>query len=187
VDILRDRVSLAFRVSAVPEETVDLIGDLAVSEGGNARFGIELLWRAGKYADSEGLGVIVPELVRRAVSNVVPSLRKSDLVSLGFHEKLFLLGVAALFRENREACVSLAEAERAYAVACEEFGVVPVSHTQLWKYLRGLASSGIVRTEVSSSGSRGRSTLIYLSRVSGGDLEKELRVVLGREHVADGK
>lgn len=126
VDILRDRVSLAFRVSAVPEETVDLIGDLASSEGGNARFGIELLWRAGKYADAEGLGVVVPELVRRAVSNVVPSLRKSDLVSLGFHEKLFLLGVAVLFRENREACVSLAEAERAYAVACEEFGVVPL-------------------------------------------------------------
>lgn len=56
----------------------------------------------------------------------------------------------------------------------------------LWKYLKGLANSGIVRTEVSSSGSRGRSTLIYLSRVSGGELEKELRVVLGREHVADG-
>jgi cell division control protein 6 len=187
VDILRDRVSLAFRVGAVPDATVELIGDLAVSENGNARFGIELLWRAGKYADADGVSVVVPELVRRAVSNVVPSLRKSDLISLGFHEKLFLLGIAVLFRESGEACVSLAEAERAYAVACEEFGVAPVSHTQLWKYLNGLASAGILRTEVSSSGSRGRSTLIYLSRVSGGDLEKELRVVLGREHVADGK
>ncbi len=187
VDILRDRISLAFRASVVPDATVDLIGDLAVSEDGNARFGIELLWRAGKYADADGLGIVVPELVRRAVSNVIPSLRKSDLASLGFHEKLFLLGVSVLFREGSEACVSLAEAERAYAVACEEFGVSPVSHTMLWKYLKRLVSGGILHTEVSSSGSRGRSTLIYLSRVSGGDLEKELRVVLGREHVADGR
>lgn len=47
VDILNDRVSLAFEPLTVPEETIDLASELAFSEGGNARFGIELLWRAG--------------------------------------------------------------------------------------------------------------------------------------------
>jgi formiminotetrahydrofolate cyclodeaminase len=51
--ILNDRVSLAFENGTVAEEVVDLIAELAVSESGNARFAIELLWRAGKYADVE--------------------------------------------------------------------------------------------------------------------------------------
>ena len=53
VDILNDRVAMAFELGAVPEDVVDLIAELAFSETGNARFGIELLWRAGKYADAE--------------------------------------------------------------------------------------------------------------------------------------
>ena len=52
VDILNDRVAMAFELGTVPEDVVDLISELAFTETGNARFGIELLWRAGKYADA---------------------------------------------------------------------------------------------------------------------------------------
>ena len=174
VDILNDRVELAFKLSAVPEDTVRLVAEIALSESGNARFGIELLWRAGKYADSEGIDLVLPECVRKAVSNIMATVRKSDLILLNSHEKLLLLGIARLFKESQKAYVSLAEAEQAYAVACEEFGERPHSHTQLWKYLRNPCVESIVKTEVSGSGSRGRSTLISLPQVSACELEKEL-------------
>jgi cell division control protein 6 len=181
VDILHDRVSLAFKPLTVPEETVELASELAFSEGGNARFGIELLWRAGKYADAEDLGMVTPDCVRKAVSSIYPSMRKNDLAFLGHHEKLFLLGVARLFKESQKAYVSLKEAEQAYAVVCEEFNVKPHSHTQLWKYVQELSNVGILKTEVSTVGSRGRSTIIYLPRVSASELEKELNAILERE------
>ena len=72
VDILSDRVALAFKPFAVPEDTVGLIAEIAFSENGNARFGIELLWRAGKYADAAELDAVTPECVRKAVSSIVP-------------------------------------------------------------------------------------------------------------------
>ncbi len=179
MEILNDRVPLAFRPSTVPSETVGLVAELASSENGNARFGVELLWRAGKYADAESSTAVSVECVRRAVSSIIPGLRKADLASLGFHEKLFLLGTARLFKGERKAHASLAEAEQAYAVVCEEFAVKPNSHTQLWKYLRTLSESGVIETEVSSAtGSRGRSTLIYLSRIPARELEKELSELL---------
>jgi cell division control protein 6 len=181
IDILNDRVSLAFKPLTVPEETVDLVAELAFSEGGNARFGIELLWRAGKYADAEDLDIVTPDCVRKAVSSIHPSLRKYDLTFLNHHEKLFLLGVARLFKESQKAYVSLKEAEQAYAVVCEEFGVETHSHTQLWKYVQELSNIGILKAEVSTFGSRGRSTIIYLPRVSAGELEKELSVMLEGE------
>ena len=84
IDILNDRVSMAFELGAVEEDVVDLIAELAFKETGNARFGIELLWRAGKYADAEELEQVEAECVRIAVSNIIPGMRRSDLAGLEF-------------------------------------------------------------------------------------------------------
>ena len=178
VDILNDRIVMAFEPSTVPEDVVDLLAGLAVSESGNARFAIELLWRAGKYADAEDAGEVEPECVRRAVSSITPTPRKSELASLGLHEKLFLLGAARFFKENPKAYASLSEIEGAYAVVCEEFGEQQHSHTQLWKYVQLLSALGILKTEVTSTGTRGRSTRVSLPSVPAYELEKALSVVL---------
>jgi cell division control protein 6 len=183
MDILNDRVSLAFKPLTVPEETVNLIAELASSENGNARFGIELLWRSGKYADAENLDSVTPEFVRKAVSSIIPTMRKTELASLSFHEKLFLLGVARVFKENQEACISLVDAGQAYSVVCEEFDVKSHSHTQLWKYLKTLSALGILKAEVSATDSRGRSTLIYLPKIPAFELERELNALLEKEEM----
>lgn len=184
-DIVNERVQLAFKPSTVPEETVDLIAELAYSEGGNARFAIELLWRAGKYADTEDLGVVTPECVRRAVSSIFAITRKSDVATLSLHEKLLLLGIARFFKENMDrAYASLTEAEKAYAVICEEFNVQPHTHTQLWKYLQTFSALGIVKKSVSTAGQRGRATLIYLPGASAYELERELSSILEREKIS---
>ncbi len=177
-DILSERAALAFEPSAIPGDVVSLTADLAYNETGNARFAIDLLWRAGKYADAEELGFVSPECVRKAVSSIIPMLQKSDLENLSRNEKLFLLGAAQVFKETSEAYVALSEIEEAYKVACEEFEEKPVSHTQLWKYLQNLSAIGILKAEVSGLGSRGRQSLVYLPTVSAGELAKELRASL---------
>ncbi|MCW4029429.1 MAG: ORC1-type DNA replication protein [Candidatus Bathyarchaeota archaeon] len=181
IDILTKRVGLAFERGAVPEDVVDLVAELAYSETGNARFGIELLWRAGKYADAQDASYVAAECVRMAVSNIIPSMRRSELASLGFHEKLLLLAIARYFKENDSAYVSLAEAEQAYGVVCEEYEVEPNSHTQLWKYIQYLASLGVLKTEVATLETRGRSTRVSLPTVPAGELEKEMAASLQAE------
>lgn len=178
IDIISDRVQLAFKPLTVPEDTISLIAELARSEGGNARFAIELLWRAGKYADAEDLGTVIPECVRKAVSSIYAVARKSDLAALSLHEKLFLLGIARFFKENDRAYASLTEVEQAYAVVCEEFGEQPYSHTQLWKYLQTLSALGMVEKGISTTGQRGRTTLVCLPRISAYELEKTLAALL---------
>ncbi len=178
IDILTDRVSMAFEVGTVPEDVVDLISELAYTETGNARFGIELLWRSGKYADAEDAGCVEPECVRMAVSSIIPSLRRSELSGLGLHEKLFLLAVARYFKENEQAYVALSEVEKAYAIACEEFDETPNGHTQVWNYAQYLSKLGILKTEVASAETRGRTTRISLPTIPAGELEKELTASL---------
>lgn len=182
IDILNDRVQLAFNLNTVLDDTVNLIAELAHSEGGNARFAIELLWRAGKYADAEGLRMVTPECVRKAASSTYTMIRKSDLVQLNFHEKLFLLSIARFFKENERAYASLSEIEQAYAVTCEEYGVQPYTHTQLWNYLQTLSALGIVKKKVSTAeGGRGRTTLIYLPGIPTSELERELMTLLEKK------
>jgi len=174
IDILNERVSMAFWPSTVSEDIVSIVAELGFSESGNARFAIELLWRAGKYADAEDMDSVTPDCVREAVSSIIPTIRRSELASLGLHEKLFLLGVARFFKESQSAYASLSEVERTYAVVCEEFGEQPHSHTQLWKYVQLLSALGILKTEVATVATRGRSTRISLPSIPAYELEKEL-------------
>jgi cell division control protein 6 len=173
-DILDDRVQLAFREGTVPAQTMGLVAELGKSEGGNARYAIELLWRAGKYADASELREVSPECVRKAVVSVYPVVRRDMVSAFSLHEKLFLLGVARHFKQSDSVYVSMGDAEEAYALVCEEYDEKRRGHTQLWKYAQALSAAGIIETVVSGVGQRGKTTLIGLPRVPASDLEQEL-------------
>jgi cell division control protein 6 len=178
-DILRDRVLLAFKPGTVPDETVTLAAELGEDEGGNARYTIELLWRAGKYADTAEVKEVSPEHIRKAAGDVFPSVRRGEIAALDRHKKLFLVGIARRFQRTGKAHLSMGEAEEAYNIACEEFNEKPRRHTQLWKYIQDLSNHGIIRAVPSASGQRGRTTLIGLPRIAAADLETELTKTLG--------
>jgi len=176
--ILDDRVDLAFRGGSVSGETLAFVAESAAREGGDARYAIELLWRAGKYADASGSPTVLPEHVRRAAVSIYPTLRRDTVSSLGLHEKLLLLGLARAFRWGGAAHATMGEAEEAYAVACEEYGEERRAHTQVWNYLRKLSALGVIQTEPSGAGQRGKTTLISLPEVPASDLEEELSGML---------
>jgi cell division control protein 6 len=180
-EILDTRVNLAFNEGTVSTQTLMQIAELGKTEKGNARYSIELLWRAGKYADASELREVTPECVRNAVASVYPVVRKDTLPELSLHQKLFLLGVARHFKQNDSSYVSMGEAEEEYSLVCEEYNEKTRGHTQLWKYVKLLSAAGIIDTLVSGAGQQGKTTLIGLPRVPAIDLEQELVNILSRE------
>jgi cell division control protein 6 len=181
IDILNARVKLSFELGAMDDDIVDLVAELSYSETGNARFGIELLGRAGVYANASDLSSVTAECVRNAFSAIVPTIRRSELASLGFHEKLFLLAIARYFKETPEAYVSIGEAEKAYGVVCEEFEEPPKSHTQIWNYVQYLSKLGVLKAEVGAAESRGRTNRISLPSIPAFELEHEMTANLEGE------
>jgi len=179
LDILNDRVASAFHDNTVSSQALSLIAENSTSEGGDARYAIELLWRAGVFANTDNSREVLPEHVRRASESVYPVVRKDAVSGLSLHEKLFLLGVARRFKQSGAAYLSMGEAENAYAVVCEEYGEEKRGHTQLWKYVQGLTALDVIKTEPSSVGLRGKTTLISLPHVSAAELERELSKTLG--------
>lgn len=174
-DIVRERAAEAMHPGTVDDDALELIGDIA-SEWGDARFAIELLERAGTVAEDAGDELVVAEHVRAAKADANPVVTEDKLVQLDKAKALALLGVARCLR--KETYASTGEAERAYAVACEEFGEKPRAHTQFWGYLKDLDALGLIESKVSGTGGAGRTTMISLPDVPAKALEARLLDIL---------
>jgi archaeal cell division control protein 6 len=171
--ILRERVELSFKDGVVPETVVNFVADMAAPSG-DARYAIELLWRAGKYADVEGASELKPDHVRTAQNSVYQVLRTDYAQHLNLHEKLVLLGLARVLERTQENYATMGEVEIAYKMACEERKVAYRAHTQVWKYVQNLSATGVLSTQLSTTGFRGKTTLLGLSVASASSIRRWL-------------
>jgi cell division control protein 6 len=171
-DIIRLRAYDAMKDGAVGEEVLSMIADIS-SPRGDARYALELLWRAGKYADEEGAMKVMPEHVRKAQLDV-SQFPMHIVLDLPLHERLFLLSVAKVLKRSRAAYVTMGDVESTYRVLCESQGIEPRRHTQFWEYLQNLRNLGILYTKISGAGYRGKTTLIGLLNLSTEAVEKGL-------------
>ncbi|MGD2201661.1 MAG: ORC1-type DNA replication protein [Candidatus Bathyarchaeota archaeon] len=178
-DIIMSRTEMAFRPGAISPVIIDFIGELASSENGDARYAIDLLWRAGKYADTAYSQEVLPEHVRKAAASLFPSIRPEEIRQLSQHEQLALLGIARHFKHSREAKATTGEIETSYHVICEEYGEEPRGHTQFWKYLKKLSGFGAINTELNAT-EKGRTQLISLPQIPAEELERELTRIVER-------
>src|SRR5215467_2478441 len=131
--ILRERVELAFKEGTISEEVVDFVADMA-APAGDARYAIELVWRAGKYADTEGAREVRPEHVRTAAQSVYPVMRTDFAQHLNQHEKLLLLGLARTLERTQETYASMGDTEIAYKMACEEYNLLDRAPTEIYTF-----------------------------------------------------
>jgi cell division control protein 6 len=177
-DILTERKDKAFLDGTVMDETLQVICDIA-SERGDARYAIELLWRAGKQADRNSVKTVIPDFARQAKSDTHPELRKEVFTALPIQSKLLLLAAARQLKEVRSAYITMGEVEEMYRTVCEEYGQEPRAHTQVWEWIQDLNAHGVVDTKRSGTGQRGQTTLIGFSDVPAELLEHFLLDLLG--------
>ena len=74
-----------------------------------------------------------------------------------------MLAIARALQSCNDAYLSIVDIESAYRIVCEEMGIRPRGHTQLWKYLRELSDLGLISRQVSYGGRKGKVTVIGLA------------------------
>src|SRR5881409_2379205 len=169
--ILRERAELSFNDGVVPETLVEFVADMAASAG-DARYAIELLWRAGKYAESEGARELKPDHVRAAQNSAHQVLRSEYAQHLNTQERAILLALAGVLERTGENYATIGEVEIAYKMVCEEKRIPTRAHTQIWKYAQNLSAAGLLTTQLSATGFRGKTTLLGLSTAPAADIRK---------------
>ncbi len=172
-DILLSRSQQAFREGSVDDGSLQMAAELA-SIYGDARYAIELIYRAGKLAEVADSGKVMPEHVRRAKASLPPQFRKEELVYLDKHQRVMLMAISGMLKKSDSAFTTIGEVEKNYNALCESMGITPNHHTQVWNDINELARKGIIEAQLSGKGFRGRTTMIGLSMVSAEQLIEEL-------------
>ncbi|MEM3403528.1 MAG: AAA family ATPase [Nitrososphaeria archaeon] len=173
-DILFDRILMAFNEGTVGNETTELIAKIA-SRYGDARYAIELLHLAGRIADFRGEDRVRPDHVREAKLQLPPQIRKEEIGYLDDHEKILLLSLSKLLKENLGERVTLKELQQEYNMSCEEYNKTPLKYTQLWIRIKDLVQRDLISAEVSSRGHRGKTTFISLLNVPAEQIYNETK------------
>ena len=160
-DIIFQRVELAFHLSTVQQDSIDLIADIA-SNWGDARFAIELLWKAGIAADHTHTQMVLPEHVRAAKAETYSIVTESKLKNLERHQLIALKAIAQRLRIDKTAYVNTGDAEKTYMLVCEEYDEKPRAHTMFWHYLKDIENAGFITLKKSGKGQLGTTQLISL-------------------------
>jgi cell division control protein 6 len=164
LDILAERAEDALHDGTYDDEVLEIIAENS-EDVGDARYALELLWRAAKYADEHRYERVLPEHVRMAAADISLQLRLQDMEVVPRPELLVLLAITRALKANEKAHVTMSEMEDIYKIVCEEFEEKPRGHAQLFEYIQNLKTMDIITAKPSGTGFRGRTTLIGLPDV----------------------
>ncbi len=181
-DILLERAEQAFLPGVLPKQTLDLIAENAAGEG-SARLGLELLWRSAKLAEQERAREISTGHAQRVMHYTLATTSLEALPNLGDHELIILYAAHSLFKAQAPASVSIGKLEKEYGRVCAKFGLGARKHTQVWGYVRSLGTMGLLRTQMSGKGQRGKTTNISAPGLRGEAVLAELEKALKRRRL----
>jgi len=149
--ILKERMNEAFLPNVVDESVIESIATKAgIDRGGkgDARFALELLWRAGKIAEMENSHRVKIEHLRKAMSEIFPGMSSEIFDTLLDEEKIVLLSICRALREENSASISTKMAKEYYDLICERLKRKPKKYTQFWSYIQSLKNKNLINVNV---------------------------------------
>lgn len=159
VDIIASRAEESMQPGAMGVDVARFIANL--SQGGDARYCVELLLRSGSASERRGACSVAVSDVLEARNSLPPGVDLQELQYLTEHERLVLTAAANLLRGSR-AFISTGELEAEYRGLCATSSVKHCGHTTFWMTLQKLKAKDFLGMERSGRGRRGRTTLIML-------------------------
>ncbi len=172
-DILKYRTGISLNKNVLSDKMVEMISDITFSSR-DIRYGLNLVWRASKIAESKNLKYITAECIRLGNQDLL-SFSMSDVLKYMNVQKLtFLLAIVKGLRNNDEIEIAFLEILKRYDIICENIRLNPRSHSQLWSYLQEFKRENIVLIKIISEGIKGRRALIKIPDLSLPKLERNI-------------
>jgi len=160
-DILKFRAELSLKKNMISDELIKMISNIVFVEG-DIRYGLNLLWKACKIAESKNLKLITSECVRLANQDLVPFSTLDVLKDMPVQKLIFLLSIVILLKKKKEPQISFMEILKSYLVLCENTGIKPRSYSQLWNYLQEHKRENLITINLKSKEIRGRRALVEI-------------------------
>ena len=164
-EVLKYRISLSFKENIISEDILKMVSKL-VYENGDVRFGLNLLWRAGKIAENQNLNYISSECIRLGNQEIVPFSTQDVLKYMSQQKLILLLSIIKALKISNKSQISIGEINNHYKILCENIGVNVRSYSQIWNYLKDFQKDQLISMEIISETIKGRKTFISIGNIS---------------------
>lgn len=181
-DILKYRVEISLKKDVISDEIIELISEI-VMKNGDIRYGLNLLWRACKIAESKNLKFVAADCVRLGNQELIPFSTQDVLKYMTTQKLLFLLAIIKTLNKNKETQTSIIEALKLYRVICEAVVLKPRSHSQLWNYIQEYKRENLISIKITSEKNGGRKTSIAIYEIPLSKFEKNITDILNLKGV----
>lgn len=141
--ILKERVDLAFKEGAVPEDTIYSCARYSSQDQGDARKAIDHLKMAAVYAEENGFSQVLPEHLDAALELMDIDKIQALVQSLPHHEKLAYLAILKLLNTGRQNTNSQA-VTALYNKLCNEMGTKPLHRTTISTKFNEFQLAGLI-------------------------------------------
>lgn len=168
--ILMDRVKIGFKEGKVDDSAVHLMAAVASKEGGDARYALRLLRKAGEIAEARDAKSLTDADVEEARKSVEEDIVFESLGTLPEQQQIVLLALAELLENAQKGLTgekrnqfSSGEVYEQYKKTCRQM-VKEAPRSMRWvrEYLNDLEMLGFISMQFSGKGSRGQTRLVEL-------------------------
>ncbi|MFX1389627.1 MAG: Cdc6/Cdc18 family protein [Promethearchaeota archaeon] len=176
-DILKCRVNISLKKNVLSDKLIEMISENTYRTG-DVRYGLNVIWRSSKIAESKDLKYINAECIRLGNQDLLPYSTLDVLEYMNSQKLTFLLAIIKSLSNHDNVKISFNEALNRYYMICENLGVAPRSNSQLWNYLQDFKKENLVVTNIISENIKGRKTIIEIPDLSIPNLEKNAIEIL---------
>ena len=163
--ILKYRTHLSLKENVLSKDLINMIVESTYSIG-DIRYGLNIIWKATKIAESRNLKVINNECVRLGSQELVPFSTLDILKYMSSQKLFFLLAMIKGLQISNNTDISFLEISKRYHIICENLGLNPRSSSQLWNYLQEFKRESIVLINVLSEKIKGRRAMIQIPEIN---------------------
>ncbi|MEJ2250948.1 MAG: AAA family ATPase [Candidatus Lokiarchaeota archaeon] len=161
IEILNYRAKISIKENVISEEIIEMIAKI-IWKNGDIRYGLDLIWKSVKIAESKNLSYISPECIRFANQGLVPFSLHEKLQYMSSSKLIFLLSIVKQLNNLSKNKITIACALNEYNIICENLEITPKSYSQIWNYLQEYEKENLITLSIISENIIGRKAFIEI-------------------------
>jgi len=144
--ILSTRAASSINPSAYNENIIRYIAEITAHPpiNGDIRYALDVLYNAGRLAESRGSESITIEHIRTVISITTPSITQEDIELLSPELRLALLSVTRALLMEKENYTSIDKIVKMQKEICNEMGIKEMDLTDFVKAIQELDDRGLI-------------------------------------------
>lgn len=161
--ILSERANKAFIEGSIDQAQVKRASAMATQQGGDARYGLDILREAGELAEVEGVSKVTDEHISQAKDEIDRTRISTKMIEYDDSTQLLLACIPLLNLKNDEMVQTGVNVRKLHKKLADKFEVSAYSNNTYYRKFQEFVEHGLIESSRHGGSSRKEYNLLYPS------------------------